>query len=317
MSKEIIKDIPKELFQRWKILFNEDFEAFIEAIITPPKPCIRLNTLKAKKEEILELLKERDVKLTEVPWYDKGYFINVEEEETIGNWWEHFAGLIYIQSADSMIPPIVLSPMEEEYVLDMCASPGSKTTQIADMMKNKGIIIANDINTRRIKALTSNLERMGVINTIVTMTDGVRFGKLMPNYFDKVLVDAPCSAEGTIRKSYKAIYNWTPNTPRKMSNIQKALIISAYKALKPNGVLVYSTCTFSPEENEEVVSYLVEKHEAYLEEVNLRGLRTRSGIVEWMGKKYNQEVSKAIRIYPHENEVGGFFIAKIRKPNNK
>lgn len=144
----------------------------------------------------------------------------------------------------------VLKPTKEDTVLDIAAAPGSKTTQMAQHMENYGVIVANDVSVKRLKALTNNLERLGVLNVCVTQLDGRRFGKLMPEAFDKILVDAPCSAEGTIRKSYKAIYNWQPWGYKKLVETQKMLLVSAYKALKPGGVLVYSTCTFAPEENE-------------------------------------------------------------------
>ena len=310
--------IPDELLNRWKLIFGEELEEFLEAIHRPLKPSIRINTLKAEKEEVLHILKKRELEITEIPWFEKGYFIeNISDEESIGNWWEHFAGIIYVQSADFMIPPVVLEISENNIVLDMCASPGSKTTQMADMMNNQGAIVANDVSIDRIKALTSNLERMGVVNTVVTMMDGIRFGKLMPEAFDRILVDAPCSAEGTIRKSYKAIHNWKPWAYKKLANIQKSLLISAYKALKPGGIIVYSTCTFSPEENEEVVSSLLERYPATLEEMKIPGIIVVQGFVEWNDKKFNKELKKSIRIYPHKNEVGGFFIAKIRKPENQ
>lgn len=305
--------IPEELLKRWQEIFGDEFEEFLESIKRPLKPSIRINTLKGEKEEILEAIKKRKLVLKQVPWYDRGYFIENIEEENIGNWWEHFAGIIYVQSADSMIPPVVLDPKPGEVILDMCASPGSKTTQIADMMNNKGTIVANDVSVDRIKALTSNIERIGAVNVMVTMMDGTRFGKILPNYFDKVLVDAPCSSEGTIRKSYKAIYNWKPWGYRKLSNLQRSLLISAYKSVKAGGIIVYSTCTFSPEENEEVVSYLLENYNAKLEEINLTGLNISEGMEGFGDKKFNSEVKKAIRVYPHKNEVGGFFVAKIRK----
>ncbi len=306
--------IPEELLKRWREIFGDELEEFLESIKRPLKPSIRINTLKGEEGRILETLRKRGLVLKQIPWYNKGYFIeNIEEEENIGNWWEHFAGIIYIQSADSMIPPVVLDPKPSEVILDMCASPGSKTTQIADMMANRGTIIANDVSVDRIKALTSNIERMGAVNVMVTMADGTRFGKILPNYFDKVLVDAPCSSEGTIRKSYKAIYNWKPWGYKKLSNLQRSLLISAYKAVKPGGIIVYSTCTFSPEENEEVISYLLENYKAKLEEINLPGLNISEGMESFGDKRFNREVKKAIRVYPHKNEVGGFFVAKIRK----
>ncbi len=305
--------IPEGLIERWKRIFGEELSAFLDAIRKPLKPSIRVNTLKISPDEMINLFQERGIAFERIPWCKCGFWLLNCEEESIGNFWEHFAGLIYIQEASSMIPPEVLVPSPYEYVLDLAAAPGSKTTQMAQMMENKGAIVANDISFKRLKALTNNIERMGVVNVVVTCMDGRRFGRLFPEKFDKVLVDAPCSAEGTIRKSYKAIYNWHEWAYKKLSETQKALLISAYKSLKPEGVVVYSTCTFSPEENEAVVSYILENYNAVTEEVEINGLNPSPPIMEWEGVTFHPDVKRCIRIYPHKNEVGGFFIAKIRK----
>ncbi len=305
--------IPEGLIERWKRIFGEELSAFLDAIKKPLKPSIRVNTLKISPDDMIKLLQERGIAFESIPWCKCGFWLLNCEEESIGNFWEHFAGLIYIQEASSMIPAEVLAPSPYECVLDLAAAPGSKTTQMAQIMENKGAIVANDISFKRLKALTNNIERMGVVNVVVTCMDGRRFGRLFPGKFDKVLVDAPCSAEGTIRKSYKAIYNWHEWAYKKLSETQKALLISAYKSLKPEGVVVYSTCTFSPEENEAVVSYILENYNAVTEEVEINGLNPSPPIMEWEGVTFHPDVKRCIRIYPHKNEVGGFFIAKIRK----
>jgi len=212
-----------------------------------------------------------------------------------------------------MIPVEIAELNPDILLLDIAAAPGSKTTHAAQKMQNKGTIVANDISINRIRALCSNLDRLGVMNTIVTKMDGKRFGRLIPNFFDRVLVDVPCSAEATIRRDFKAWALWEPTKYKRLSQLQKALLISAYKAAKPGGIIVYSTCTFAPEENEGVVSYLLDHYTCHLEEIKLEGLKVDMGVLSWMDEVYNEQVKKAIRVYPHKNEVGGFFVAKIRK----
>ncbi len=213
-----------------------------------------------------------------------------------------------------MIPPVVLDPKPHENILDMAAAPGSKTTQICQMMNNKGSIVANDVNIERIKALRFNIEKLGCLNVATIRSNGVNLPHKKIR-FDKVLLDAPCSSEGTIRKNWKVLSRWSVGYVKQMSKEQKKLILAAYDVLKPGGVLVYSTCTLSPEENEEVVDFLLaHKEGAYLEKINIRGLKIREGIEEWEGKVYNNEVKKIARIWPQDNNSEGFIVAKIVKP---
>ncbi len=271
---------------------------------------IRINTLKQEKNRIIEKIKRFSPE--PLPWYEYGFII--KKDIKIGNTVEHFAGLIYVQNISSMLPVCLLSPQPYEKVLDIAAAPGSKTTQIAQHMENKGLLVANDIAHKRIKALTGNLERTGVVNAVVTQKDGRAFGRILPDFFDRVLVDAPCSAEGTIATSFKVLEIWSERTIQRISKLQTQLLISGFRALRKGGVLIYSTCTFAPEENEEVVSNLLLTHpQAHLEKIEIPGLKPEKGITQWKGKKYNPEVEKIIRIYPHKINGEGFCIAKIRK----
>jgi NOL1/NOP2/sun family putative RNA methylase len=212
-----------------------------------------------------------------------------------------------------MIPPIVLEPKPHEIVLDMAASPGSKTTQIAQYMENKGILIANDYTIERMKPLSINLQRCGVSNAIITLMEGQWFKKSGIEV-DRILVDAPCSGTGTIRKSLKTIGIWNPDMVRRLSITQKQLIETAFNLLKPSGILVYSTCSLEPEENEAVVDFLLNKYDnAELEEIKLKNIKKSSPILEFEGKQYNEEIKKCLRIWPQDNDTEGFFVAKIRK----
>ncbi len=299
----------EEIAHRYETIVP-DQERFIEALKKPLKTTFRLCPLKASREEILELLAGIDI--TPLPFYSDGFVLN--DDLPLGNHITHFLGLIYIQEAVSMIPPLILSPGPDDCVLDLCAAPGSKTTQLAQLMENRGLIIANDIRLDRINALAFNLERIGILNTIITNYNGNRFGSLLPEYFDCILIDAPCSAEATINRSKAVLYHWGEKNIEKMSRIQIGLLISGFRALKKNGRLVYSTCTFAPEENEMVINYLLNKFpEAEVLPINLPGLISRTGIDNWRGRKFDRRVKNCCRIFPQDNMTGGFFIARITK----
>jgi tRNA (cytosine49-C5)-methyltransferase len=275
-----------------------DIEKFKEYSLKKPRKSIRVNTLKISVKELKSRLS--NFTLTQIPWCKEGFFIQGERTD-LGNLLEHQLGYIYIQEASSMIPAQVLDP-KDEVVLDMAAAPGSKTTHSASLMNNSGLIIANELKYDRIKSLSSNLTRCGVSNAVITNQDAIN----LKGTFDKILLDAPCSGTGTIRKSPNTIKIWNPNMYRKLSNLQKKLILHAYSLLNKNGTLVYSTCSISPEEDEEVIEFLLEKTDAKLEKINLN-LKSSPCITQ------NKEVKKCLRIWPQDNNTDGFFIAKIRK----
>jgi len=281
-----VKEIWKE---RQKEIIN-DLDSLLKHIFVELPVSFRINTLKVDRDEMIKRLKSQGWKLKQVPFYKDGFILE-EKKYAIGNTLEHFLGYIYKQEVASMIPPVVLNPKEDDIILDMAAAPGSKTTQIAQMMNNKGAIVANERYIQRMTSLRSNLQRLGVTNTIVTMMDGKWFKNLSIR-FDKILLDAPCSGTGIIMKSPKTAKTWSVKTSEKMANLQKQLIASAINALKDDGVLVYSTCSLEPEEDEVVVDYAVKKFGMKVEKVKLTGFKTRKGITFWN----NKELSKEVRI---------------------
>jgi len=309
-------DIPEfkpAFIERYEKLLGDELDSFLEFSFKPLKRAIRINTLKTSVRGFLKRVRERGWKLERIPWCNYGFWIS-EPKYELGNTVEHQLGYIYIQEAASMIPPIVLNPKEHELVLDLCASPGSKTTQMAQMMRNTGIIVANDITVDRMRPLISNLQRCGVTNTIVTRMDGRFFSQRVKQKFDKVLVDAPCSATGAIRRNWEIIRMWNPNMIRGLSKLQRILITSSFDCLKEGGILVYSTCTLEPEENEKVVDYLLKKRsEAKVVKIDVKGLKMRSGLTKWNGEEFDKSVKSCIRIYPQDNNTEGFFIAKVIK----
>jgi NOL1/NOP2/sun family putative RNA methylase len=309
-SEKFVKESFKE---HYKELLGNDYDEFMKYSLSFIRKSVRVNTLKMPVSKLKKRL-ESKWELEQVPWCKEGFWLQHKHEKRfdIGNLLEHQLGYIYVQDAASMIPPVVLDPKPGELVLDMCAAPGSKTTQMAAYMKNKGIIVANDNQTDRIKALAINLERCGVTNAVITQMEGNSF-RHKNLEFDKVLVDAPCSGTGTIRRSLKVLNMWGPHLVEKMAGIQKHLLETGFKVLKPNGILVYSTCTLEPAENEAVVSFLLDKYEnAKLEKINLK-IKRSLPVLKHGDLEINPAVKDCLRIHPQDNDSEGFFVAKIRK----
>ncbi|HLC57440.1 MAG TPA: RsmB/NOP family class I SAM-dependent RNA methyltransferase [Candidatus Nanoarchaeia archaeon] len=280
---------------------------FLRYSLKPLRKSIRANTLKISIPELKERL--ADFKFQQVPWVKEGFWISGERTD-LGNLPEHSLGYFYVQEAASMIPPLALQPKPDDIILDIAAAPGSKTTQIAAMMENKGVIIANDITHTRLKSLTINLQRCGIRNCIITLMKGHKFNIKA----DKILLDAPCSGTGAIRKSLKTIRIWNQEAIKKLAGQQRQLLQTAFNCLTEQGTLVYSTCSIAPEENEAVVDFLLKNNQdAYLEQVNIPALKTSPVVLEYEKEAYSQELKKCIRIWPQDNDTEGFFIAKVRK----
>jgi len=309
-----------------KIVFKEkfvehyskltDFEEFKKYSLSFLRRSIRVNTLKADVADIKKKL-SKEWNLTQIPWCKEGFWIEhkgegEEQRRDIGNLIEHNLGFIYVQEAASMIPPVVLDPQPGELVLDMCASPGSKTTQIAQYMENKGILVANDRIYQRMQALGINVQRCGITNIVMTQMDGLWFKDIQ---FDRILLDAPCSGTGTIRKSLKTLLMWNLEGIKRLASMQRRLIDKSFTLLKPGGVLVYSTCSNEPDENEAVVNWLLEKYDNAIVEPIKLDIKHKGTILEFEGIKYNPQVKNCLRLWPQDNDTEGFFIAKIRKKN--
>ena len=310
----------KSLFiKRMQLLLGKEFKNYLNEIKEEPIKSIRVNTLKISPKELKKRLENKGWKIKQ-PWKENPEIIIVESKllpGELGRALEHILGYYYIQELASMLPVIALKPLPEEHILDLCAAPGSKTTQIAAEMKNTGLIIANDLSLGRIKILASNLERCGVVNTIITRKDGrILCNRLEQEniQFDKILLDAPCSGEGTLKSTPKTALMWNINTIRKLSGIQKSLFNSAFKILKIGGEIVYSTCTHAPEENEELVDYALEKfkNKIKIEEIKLP-IKCKSGVTAWVGNEYSNKVKQSCRIYPQDNHTEGFFITKFKR----
>ena len=303
-------EIKDNFREHYKSLLGDRYDEFIKVSMKFLRRSIRINTLKISVDEVKKRLGDKGWILKNVPWCKEGFWIRHKTgRRDVGLTREHSLGYYYIQEAASMIPPVVLDPKPGEIILDMCASPGSKTTQY---MGRRGILISNDFKSDRIKSLGINVERMGLTNTIITLMFGQWFGKAGME-FDKVLLDAPCSGTGTIRKSYKTLRIWNATMVKRLSVTQKRLVEIGFKIIKRGGILVYSTCSLEPEENEGVIDHLL-KHsdDAEIEEISL-DIRRSECITEFNGEMYGPGARKCLRIWPQDNDTEGFFVAKIRK----
>ncbi|WP_158853963.1 RsmB/NOP family class I SAM-dependent RNA methyltransferase [Halorhabdus sp. CUG00001] len=297
-----------EVLDRYESIVD-DFEAFVAACERPLPSVVRVNTLKTSVSRATQALDEAGIAYEPVGWHD-GLLALPDGDP--GSNWPYVQGWLHGQEEVSALPPLVLDPQPGERVWDAAAAPGSKTTQLAALMDDEGLLVATDNNLGRLSALRSNAERLGVTNLAVTNEDA-RNHSLKPfdgAEYDRALVDVPCSCEGTIRKNPDALAEWTFEHVQGVAGVQKSILRRAIEATREGGTVVYSTCTFAPEENEAILDYAIEETTARLVEVDLP-LDSRPGITEWEGDSFDPSVRKARRIYPHVNDTGGFFVAKL------
>lgn len=289
-----------------------DAEMLVEAAYRPLPECVRLNTIKVDEKVLLELLESRGWRLKPLPWARHAYLVEEAPVRDLGATPEHMLGLIYVQGPVSMLPVEILSPRPGDLVLDLCAAPGGKSTQIAQHLNLHGVLVANDASQKRIKALAFNIQRWGATNVVITLADGRLVHKWCSGLFDRVLVDAPCSSLGIASKDWSVFSRYRRGVTERARRLQLGLLESGYRCLKPGGVLVYSTCTIHPLENEWVVSTLIERHpEARIIRDRVEGLRSRPPLEEFGGFRFSPEVSKCFKCYPYDNMGEGFFVAKI------
>lgn len=285
------------------------FDAFIAACQRPLRRSIRVNTLKISVVDFLQLVSSYNWQLTPVPWCEEGFWIERDDEEALplGSTAEHLSGLFYIQEASSMLPVAALFADDNTpaRVMDVAAAPGSKTTQIAARMGNGGAILANEFSASRVKVLHANISRCGIRNVALTHFDGRVFGAALPESFDAILLDAPCSGEGVVRKDPDALKNWSQESNLEIAATQRELIDSAFHALRPGGTLVYSTCTLNRDENEAVCLWLRAQYPDAVEFLPLDGLfETASQALTPEG---------FLHVFPQIYDCEGFFVARLRK----
>lgn len=308
--------LPQDFLEKLPhIVPSEKLQAVQSSFLFPKPSTFRANTLKVSPIDLESKLSEAHIPFEKVQFLEGVYVLKNIPQKELTNTDIYNEGYIYIQSISSMIPPLVLNPQPEDQVLDLTAAPGSKTTQMASLMHNGGKIIANDSSTIRVYKLQANLKIQGVTNTDVLRMDAQKLWKSYPEYFDKTLVDVPCSMEGRFLTSYEKSYkDWSRKKVKIMAQMQKFILRSAVSATKPGGTIVYSTCTLSPEENEEVINWIIEKEKGKLEieTIDLKIPDFTDGLTEWKGKSLNPSLSKTKRILPSAL-MEGFYVAKLKK----
>lgn len=282
---------------------------FIAACQRPLRRSIRVNTLKISVEDFLALVAPYNWQLTPVPWCAEGFWIERDDEDAVplGSTAEHLSGLFYIQEASSMLPVVALfaDGNSPERVMDVAAAPGSKTTQIAARMGNRGAILANEFSASRVKVLHANISRCGIHNVALTHFDGRVFGAALPEAFDAILLDAPCSGEGVVRKDPDALKNWSVESNLEIAATQRELIESAFHALRPGGTLVYSTCTLNRDENEDVCLWLKAQYPDAVEFLPLDDL--------FASAQEAVTPEGFLHVFPQIYDCEGFFVARLRK----
>ena len=306
-------EVSQKIFDYLSQLYGkESAEKYLDFIDREPTQYIRVNTSKILKSDLADiLLNKYQIKTELIPHFDKALKI-VEGNDRIGKTIEHILGFYYIQSLSSMMPPLVLNPSNKDIVMDLCGAPGSKSTQLAEIMNNEGTLLINEIDNERIKSLVYNLERMNVVNAAIIHSKGEVLSKVYDDHFTKILVDAPCSGLGIIQKKGEVSNWWSLGHVDRLQQLQMRLLISAIKMAKVGAEIVYSTCTLSIEENELVIDKILEKYPVELLEIKLP-VPSRQGFTEYEGKQLNPELKKAVRILPWEIDSDGFFLVKIRK----
>ena len=298
--------LPEVFTDRMRHLLGSEFDAFLKSYEEPRTFGLRVNTAKISCEEFEKLA---PFPIRKIPWVENGYFYEAESRPARCPYYQ--AGLYYLQEPSAMTPASRLPVRPGEAVLDLCAAPGGKATALAAALNGYGLLVANDISTSRARALLRNLELFGTANSFVTNETPAKLASAFPDYFHKILLDAPCSGEGMFRKEETLLKDWSPEKSSDLSRIQKELILQATDMLRPDGLLLYSTCTFSPQEDEQVIAFLLnERPEMRL--VEMEGYEGfHPGIPA--AADGNPELTKCVRIFPHKMQGEGHFLALLKK----
>jgi 16S rRNA C967 or C1407 C5-methylase (RsmB/RsmF family) len=286
----------------------DDPDAFCEAAARPLPRVVWANPLRADPEEVEAIVLRRCPEARPVGWFPHAW--RLPPEAMPGRWPEHMLGLLHGQEEAALWAAPLLGARPGERVLDLCAAPGNKTAQLAVAMGDRGTLVANERQFGRLASLRRTLDRLGITCAVVTHDDGVRFPG-DPGTYDRVLVDAPCTCEGTSRKPRGRRTAGDERHRDSAVQIQKALLRRAVRLVRPGGVVVYATCTYAPEENEAVLDAVAD---AVVEPLTPPpGLRVAPGIAEWNGRAFRPDVVNAARLWPHQNDTGGFFVARLRR----
>lgn len=294
-------------------IYGDKFSKFYQELVQQePAKYIRVNELKISSGKLASLLRSKyEINCLQQLGYQNIFQVK-DTKNLIGKTLEHILGFYYIQSLSSYIPPIILNPRQDDVVLDLCSAPGSKTTELGELMDNKGTLVADEIQMDRLKSLVYNIDRMNQMNAGVLHFKGEQLNTIYSEYFDKILVDAPCSGLGIIQKKNEVNDWWTIERVKRLSELQLKLLVSAIKMLKVGGEIVYSTCTLTVEENEMVIDKILEKYPVEIKDFNVN-VPYNQGITFYESQKLNSSLDRAKRILPWEINSDGFFIIKLIK----
>jgi NOL1/NOP2/sun family putative RNA methylase len=295
-------------FDRYRDIIP-DFSTFLQAVEISPPTHIRVNTLRVEAAKFQQVMAEKGYPLAPVAEIPEAF--RWEGAENPGSTLEYFRGWYQVQGLTSMLPALVLDAQAGEHLLDLCAAPGGKATYLAQLTRNQALIVANDVSHRRIGILRSHNDRLGITSIVVTRYRGQSFPMRMP--FARILLDPPCSAEGTYRAGARPPLTEDPEVSLRLQRLQQMLVTHALKLLRPGGTVVYSTCTYAPEENEAVLHPAVEEGRAELVPIET-AFPHAPGLESWKGHRFHPSLTLAARFYPHLVNSWGFFIARLRKP---
>ncbi len=303
--------LPPLFLQRMAAWLGPEFPAFLEALQAPHPTGLRVNSLKISPEAFSA---RSPFPLQPVPWCPEG-FVVPEATARPGIHPYHEAGLYYLQDPAAMLAAPLLAPQPGEWVLDLCAAPGGKTTHLAARMQNRGVLVANEIHPRRVRALAENLDRCGVTHAMVLNETPDRLAARWKGLFDRVLVDAPCSGEGMFGREEAAARDWSEETVRGCARRQSAILDAAAPLVRPGGYLLYATCTFAPEENEGVISRFLRDHPDF-DLTDVPEAIGDTGHPEWVGET-EVRLGRAVRLWPHRGPGQGHFYALLRRAGDE
>lgn len=303
-------DLPQSFLDSMKEILGEDYEAFLAGFDGQRQYGLRVNTLKMNLEEFERIA---PFHLKKVPWISNGYFYEAEDAPAKHPFYS--AGLYYLQEPSAMTPASRLKVQPGERVLDLCAAPGGKATELGAALQGEGLLVANDINTARARALLRNLELFGISNSFVTNEPPHVLAERFPEFFHKIMVDAPCSGEGMFRKNPAVVDSWQEKGPEYFSKLQREIIVQAADMLLPGGMMFYSTCTFSPLENEKTITHLL-KERPDMEVIPMEDYEGfAEGLTSYRGEVFDESCKLCRRIWPHKMSGEGHFMALLHKKN--
>jgi len=301
-------DLPQSFLDSMKEILGEDYEAFLAGFDGQRQYGLRVNTLKMNLEEFERIA---PFHLKKVPWISNGYFYEAEDAPAKHPFYS--AGLYYLQEPSAMTPASRLKVQPGERVLDLCAAPGGKATELGAALQGEGLLVANDINTARARALLRNLELFGISNSFVTNEPPHVLAERFPEFFHKIMVDAPCSGEGMFRKNPAVVDSWQEKGPEYFSKLQREIIVQAADMLLPGGMMFYSTCTFSPLENEKTITHLL-KERPDMEVIPMEDYEGfAEGLTSYRGEVFDESCKLCRRIWPHKMSGEGHFMVLLHK----